>query len=270
MKQLIKKSWADFQKIKTKHFVIPNSIPILWFGDLNAYVNSNSRIITVGINPSNIEFLPSPRHGVYSVNYRFPLAKSLVGKNSLTNSDIQLYEDAMNAYFKNTKNGKPTWYKPWFGSYETALNALNASYISNSNYQNTAIHVDLCCPFATSKWSGLTQADKCLIQSCQCFSFQDLIKVLNPHIIITCMNRVQIGQNYIDVNGNPCQKINALFNFEKLNSNNNRTIAYIRVHRLQSGQVLIWGNNGTTPFAFFKKGEINNQIGLIKKNLNIP
>lgn len=42
------------------------SIPILYFGDLTAYENSPKRIVTVALNPSNVEF-PSP-------STRFPMA----------------------------------------------------------------------------------------------------------------------------------------------------------------------------------------------------
>ena len=39
-----------------KKVIVENSIPIIWFGNINKYLDSEKRILTVGLNPSNIEF----------------------------------------------------------------------------------------------------------------------------------------------------------------------------------------------------------------------
>lgn len=273
MENLIQKCWDDFQKVKFEPFVIPNSIPILWFGDLEAYSKSDLKIVTVGLNPSNVEFLPSAHStSNYSVDYRFPLAKSLVNKSRLTGGDIQIYKDSINAYFTNTdKNGVRTWYKPWFGNYEAALNGLNASYITSHGNQRTAVHVDLWSPIATLKWGQLKSNQKSALQACASFSFKDLIISLKPHVIITCMNRDLIKSNYFDQNGIPCDATNAAFNYEK-KSSNGRKIAYIRAYRLLDNRVLIWGNNGRTcPFEFqSQNGDIIPQIKLIRAAMQLP
>ena len=56
MKNLALHIFNAFQKLKSDQRIVPNSVPILWFGDLNKYRKSNTKIITVSLNPSNNEF----------------------------------------------------------------------------------------------------------------------------------------------------------------------------------------------------------------------
>ena len=46
----------DFNKKKELDFVVKPSIPIVWFGDMDKYLTSTPRILTVGLNPSDQEF----------------------------------------------------------------------------------------------------------------------------------------------------------------------------------------------------------------------
>lgn len=58
MRTLIKHVWDEFVNSKntlSTHLVNDN-IPIIWFGDLNKYYESDKKIVTVSLNPSNIEF----------------------------------------------------------------------------------------------------------------------------------------------------------------------------------------------------------------------
>ena len=49
--------------------VLRDVVPILWFGDMDAYWASEKKIVTVAVNPSDKEFIVN---GVCSINNRFP------------------------------------------------------------------------------------------------------------------------------------------------------------------------------------------------------
>ena len=85
-------------------------MPILFFGDLDAYVDSQPRVLTVGLNPSRNEF---PEGDPFQ---RFPLA------NDAAAADPQRSLDALCAYFRT----RP--YTQWFNSFEPLLNGMGASY----------------------------------------------------------------------------------------------------------------------------------------------
>lgn len=58
METLIKDVWNEFVNSKNtlSTHLVNDSIPIIWFGDLNKYYESDKKIVTVSLNPSNIEF----------------------------------------------------------------------------------------------------------------------------------------------------------------------------------------------------------------------
>jgi len=124
------------------------AIPILWFGDLEAYRKSPIKILTVGINPSDIEF--KNNKGGIELNFRFPDSTEI----DLNNPDYQKkYTDILNGYFKKDEGHHP--YMRWFNKNESALNGLGASYFSGSS-KLTSIHIDLRAPIATPiKWSDI-------------------------------------------------------------------------------------------------------------------
>lgn len=153
MEALIKHVWNEFVNSKNtlSTHLVNDSIPIIWFGDLNKYSESDKKIVTVSLNPSNIEFEDKKGNKIN----RFPNASAIKGLNFLSSKDISTYETAMNNYF----NVRP--YTNWFKNPEYALRALDASYggkMTNTQeaYHNTVIHIDIKCPLATDPtWSKL-------------------------------------------------------------------------------------------------------------------
>ena len=258
---LIKNSWAGFQKTKTCPFVVPNTIPILWFGDYNAYNTSELRIVTIGLNPSDREFIDKVGSAP-SVLLRFPKAASLVGKKTLSLSDICIYRSAMNSYFTNVNAfGGNTYYKPWFSSNEVALSGFDASYMPGKI--NTAIHIDLETPIATIKWSKLSKGQRLVLKCGLGYSFNDLLKELNPTVIIACMNQSLIQSNFCSHKGSPCTPFNTDYSFSRT-TGNGHVYAFIRSYTLHGGKYLIWGNNGNIPFARIKHSDIKTHIHAIK------
>ena len=112
---------------------IRGHIPILFFGDLHAYLNSDKKIITVGLNPSDKEFL----------EHRFNTCPDLLKKP-------ELYLDSLCNYFKFNP------YADWFSGYENLLKEFESSFYSGE--KNTAIHTDFITPIATSPtWTELSE-----------------------------------------------------------------------------------------------------------------
>src|SRR5690242_10889179 len=76
------------------HRVVGKSLPVLFFGDLDAYAASSRRIITAALNPSGREFpATAPRS-------RFPSAKLLDPSADLTASSRTDYLNALCQYFE--------------------------------------------------------------------------------------------------------------------------------------------------------------------------
>lgn len=119
--------------------VVRPSMPILFFGDLDAYRASPRRVITVGLNPSAAEFPASDPW------CRFP-AMAAPGDHS-----PDTYLAALSAYFRTQP------YSRWFAAFAPLLGGLGASF--HAGAESTALHTDLCSPLATSPtWSRLGAA----------------------------------------------------------------------------------------------------------------
>ena len=163
---LLNRTLEYYPEIQDRDYVVKPAIPILYFGDVNAYFESEIKIITVGKNPSSIEFCRK-KGEPYSF-LRFPNWQ-----------EKQDYAAALNSYFEC----KP--YKSWFGSYEVILNGINASYYISSNQINRVIHTDICSPIATNptwtKLSGDTQQE---LFDTGFQLWKDLIDILQPDIVL--------------------------------------------------------------------------------------
>jgi len=104
--------------------VVRRPVPILFFGDSRAYFDSPMKAVTVGLNPSKIEFdSADPFH-------RFPLARGVQP------DDETRYLDSLDAYFKEDP------YRSWFNCYEPLLQGLGVSYYSGGAGQATLVAPD--------------------------------------------------------------------------------------------------------------------------------
>lgn len=132
--------------------VIPNVMPILFFGNLDAYFKSEKRVVTVALNPSALEFLTSSG---YSIAYRFHGAPSTY---SFSQQDYLKYIQSVSNYFVYNP------YMRWFWYNEKILRYFNASYqgrfcgyMTTEKFEKTALHIDLKAPVATDPvWGKLT------------------------------------------------------------------------------------------------------------------
>ncbi len=240
---LIDSAWAEFQKVKGMTCVVPDSVPILWFGDVEAYDKSNPRIVTVGLNPSHVEFEDGSIRGTAA---RFPTASPLVIKTKLTSSDIDVYKAAMNEYFCTNP------YTKWFDRNEKLLNLLDASYYKCKG-GSTAIHIDACTPVATDPtWGRLCAREKKILTTPSLFS--TLMNVLNPDIVLISVNQ-QIVRNIFDSNG--------------WHLHSTTTVPYVKSKRYEN-RVIIWGYNYRgTPFGRMTDYDIEKIFKDIRKKYSI-
>ena len=243
---LIKNVWSDFQNVKVDPCIVKNSIPIIWFGDMNAYLgNGNRRIVTIGLNPSKREFQDSNLS--LSKCVRFPNASYLVNNISLNSLEIPDYIAAMNEYFVL----KP--YTTWFNHYERILNQLDSSYFNKIGYHH-AIHIDACSPVATDPaWGGLCSSQKNRLMSDWDKFFSDFFNFLKPQIILISANQDIVNKIFTSVSW--------------INHTNSTT--YLKSSK-KGNQIIIWGyNNRGIPFGMKKGISINYEITKLKQKYKL-
>lgn len=165
-KKLIEKTLKYYNTHKNEKDVVKPSLPILYFGDLNAYRESSLKIITVGKNPSDNEFRLNKNDSFSFVRF------------SKWNETSKNLISALNPYFEN----KPL--RQWFSCFEPILNDLSASYY-NSNYNHTALHTDICSPLATNPtWSKLSKETQSSLYEEGFEIWKELIEELQPDIML--------------------------------------------------------------------------------------
>lgn len=144
--------------------VIPWSCPVPSFGDL-----SRSGIATLGLNPSNREFVDDSGKELDGRYRRFHTLKSL-GLSQWSDADerhLELIIDSCRAYFSRNP------YDRWFKKLDYIISGTKASYYAAPEeaaqlnliplvaiYKERACHLDLI-PFATAcKWTELNQRQR--------------------------------------------------------------------------------------------------------------
>lgn len=161
LKALIEKYLADFKAKRNLPFVVKDSIPVVWFGDLEKYSASQRKIVTVALNPSCEEFSDK----------RF----------NVDADSVQALYSTLNEYFRV----KP--YDRWFKRFENVLNCIDATYYDKQDLSYTAIHIDIYSAIATKpKWGGLSYEQKQTILRTDLF--QELLLFLNPDLIVFSAN----------------------------------------------------------------------------------
>lgn len=167
--EILLNKYIDDFKIKQCEVVVPNSIPIVWFGDIEAYFKSKLKIVTIALNPSKNEF-PESYNTVALPRFK---DKTLIADTLYT---------SFNEYFKFNP------YSLWFCHFENCLNKLGASFggkmSKNIHYNNIALSIDYFSAIATdptfSKLSERAQEWKIDQRNL----FPELLKLLNPDIAI--------------------------------------------------------------------------------------
>ena len=136
---------ARLDSLDPRTEVIPWAAPIPSFGDL-----SNSRVATVGLNPSNREFVDEKGDELQGALRRFPTLQSL-RLSSWSDTDTSHRRRILKScrdYFQKGNNP----YNEWFKRLNQIVLGAHTSYYGPSS---KACHIDLI-PYATAtKWGKL-------------------------------------------------------------------------------------------------------------------
>jgi len=185
LRTVYEQCFQSFRKFQSEGYVVQESMPIAYFGDLFAYQQSKQRIVTVGLNPSNQEF---PSKNSY---LRFSSNQCISYQQIIENKNYQLYESLLCQYYKNQH-----CYMRWFNSFENILQGMNASYREDYNFDNRVLHTDICSPIATNPtWSRIELKSKQdnLLQDGKDI-WHDLIRLLKPDLII-----ISVARRYLNL-----------------------------------------------------------------------
>lgn len=219
---------ADFNEKKNNEFVVKNSIPIIWFGDINKYLQSKRKILTIGLNPSDKEF-SEPRFK--PIDFNKP-------DNDIVNHLIE----TLNNYFSFNP------YK-WFNQFEKLLNFFDCSYKPLYTYQ--AIHIDFFSSIATTPtWGNLDDYQKNQLKNIELFF--KLYHILDPDLSLISISKTIFERCFKD-----WTKIDS----KQFNSRNSVSIY------TKNNKFIINGTNGHgKPFGCIKEKDL--ESFLVNLNFN--
>ncbi len=170
---LVHHAWSEYSLHVTTGYVVRPSIPILYFGDRERYLNSGLRVVTAALNPSKAEFPESDRF------LRFRMAG---GNEGVPPDVLDGYLSALGTYFQEQP------YRQWFNSLEPILEGMGASFYAGRSH--TALHTDLCTPLATDPtWSKLPESARSQLIGPGQRIWHELVEFLQPDVILLSVAR---------------------------------------------------------------------------------
>lgn len=232
---------ADADAAPLPHLVRP-SLPILFFGDSRRYADSELKAITVGLNPSKLEF---PADDPFR---RFPAARDLPA--GAANGSIGLYRRSLDDYFRADP------YRRWFSpAFEPLLQGLGSSFYDGAD--NTALHTDLCSPLATDPtWSGLGPSEQAALIRSGNELWHRLVEELQPDVVLISVKREHLAKIRFPV----VKPARVVYSVER-----ERPYAIeLSRRRLASGKepFVVFGRAAQTPFGLIS-AEAKRQAGRV-------
>ena len=126
---------------------VAGSLPVLFFGDA-----LSARLLTVGLNPSDQEYLDRQGAELNGARRRFHTLASLgaQSREELTDDQCRVAMEAMRGYFDT---GRPVY--RWFRPLARVVEAMGASFLAR-----TAAHLDLVQEPTRPVWSVLPEPER--------------------------------------------------------------------------------------------------------------
>lgn len=185
--RIIDMYWDDFNNKRELPGVIPSFIPIVWFGDMDAYFKSKIKTVTIALNPSWHE-LSSDGQKLNLSYQRFIGADTLLSKTKLNDSEKEKLTSIYNNYFREDP------YYSWFLCYDTKCMGFiskygyEVSYGYNCNPRNIAIHIDFYSTLPTdpvySKLKNDPVYEKTYCELPNKDLFKEFLGFLKPNVIL--------------------------------------------------------------------------------------
>ena len=151
--------------------ILQMSTPVICFGNM-----FNSKVATLGLNPSNKEFVNDKNVFWSGINLRFQNCFSL-SQNDLTRLNSDQTELILQYSLKYFNNHNP--YREWFNCIENnVLSKLDISY-----YNGTCCHLDLVQWATSKKWRDVPPDNRTslLTQTFHSFWTSWIIRILSSY-----------------------------------------------------------------------------------------
>lgn len=162
--------------------VIPWGCPVLSFGNL-----AESRVATLGLNPSNREFVDGIGIELSGAARRFHTLASL-GLTSWSEASAKHLEQILNNYAEYFDTNP---YDTWFKRLDKVVAGAEASYYRATN---RACHLDVV-PFATGrKWSELTRIQRSALAEAASDTLAVLLRDSPVRVLI--LNGMSVVQHF--------------------------------------------------------------------------
>lgn len=173
--------------LPAKQGAIPWAAPVLMFGQL-----SRSRVATLGLNPSNLEFVDRNGTELDDLVRRFPSLSSLgiADWKHAQSKDVKSIWNHCESYFQRNP------YDGWFKRLDRIVSGLGVSYYDQFT---PACHLDLV-PFATTeKWSTLSRSQRQNLGDLGAASLVSLLRASEIRVLI--LNGMSVVREFSNVMG---------------------------------------------------------------------
>lgn len=228
LRELAASSWTLFGEALEQQdgALVRPSVPILFFGDDEQYSRLPLKIVTVGLNPSRLEF---PRHNPF---LRFPAARQV----DPDRPDLDAHLAALRAYFREQPYN--AWFRP---SFEPILGGFDTSYYAGA--VSTALHTDICSPLATDPtWTDLGRLVHALLPA-GADLWHRLVERLAPDVIL-----ISVARRYLDLIRFP--KLGLWETLFTIDRHNPFTVEGLRLEILPGkSTLLVFGRAANLPFG---------------------
>lgn len=192
MEEILRKSIRQFISMISENNISVDLI-LEWASPVPVFGNpSLSKVATLGINPSDREFLDQNGLELDSKLQRFPTLSSLRLENWDAIDDRAISKIKNSCYNYFISNPYDAWFKPL----DLIVSGTGHSYYSSFF---SACHLDLV-PFATkTKWSKLSKPDRESLINATSDDFSNIVK--NSPIEVIILNGSTVVNNFREVSG---------------------------------------------------------------------